>query len=372
MKGNTNKSFYLEEIHLILHYLSALRNQSSLYAMTSFRLLVSEHGLPEPWGMDLPPWFLVREYIHALRRSSAAMWFLWALICRPIAIATWFPLWIYPRKTLFRCQWTCPWSIWAFYGPFLHSWHRRRQLIWLHSHWYINVQRWLVIPQRIQLYNDANVISQLLQLRCHGNLPNATLIAGACPVLNSAGTAKIPHNPKNEAVILYRLIVSAKGPVQLYTVSVPNPYNCWQKYMQILPIYTNVFCTSLVCPSMGWLINLLLVNRPAACFGTVEYLKACKQTFVLSIGLDLAAKRSMLIIEFASLMAGYCWQVFGIVRMRSTIRKNYWGRGGGGTSLWAQEAQLRQGKISLLDCQNEYPNGFALEGAAMKNALQSH
>ena len=37
-------------------------------------------------------------------------------------------------------------------------------------------------------------------------------MAGACPVLNNAGTAKIPQIPKNEAVILYLLIVSANGP----------------------------------------------------------------------------------------------------------------------------------------------------------------
>jgi hypothetical protein len=43
-------------------------------------------------------------------------------------------------------------------------------------------------------------------------LPSATLIIGAWPELNKAGTANIPHNPKKDAVILYLLIVSAKGP----------------------------------------------------------------------------------------------------------------------------------------------------------------
>lgn len=33
-------------------------------------------------------------------------------------------------------------------------------------------------------------------------LPSATLITGACPELSKAGTAKIPHKPKKDAVIL--------------------------------------------------------------------------------------------------------------------------------------------------------------------------
>jgi hypothetical protein len=37
-------------------------------------------------------------------------------------------------------------------------------------------------------------------------------MAGACPELSKAGTARIPHKPKKEAVILYRRIVSEKGP----------------------------------------------------------------------------------------------------------------------------------------------------------------
>lgn len=32
----------------------------------------------------------------------------------------------------------------------------------------------------------------------------------------------MPHNPKNEAVILYLLIVSAKGPIDMRVVSVPR------------------------------------------------------------------------------------------------------------------------------------------------------
>jgi hypothetical protein len=47
------------------------------------------------------------------------------------------------------------------------------------------------------------------------DLPNATLRAGAWPVLNKAGTAQIPHIPNRDAVILYRLIVSEKGPMKI-------------------------------------------------------------------------------------------------------------------------------------------------------------